>query len=42
MSEETTILGGIVIPSTDPVFLAVIVGAHIPLGIACVVAGAAR
>jgi hypothetical protein len=41
MSEETTILGGIVIPSTDPVFLAVIVGAHIPLGIACVVAGAA-
>jgi uncharacterized membrane protein len=40
MSEDTTILGGIVIPSTDPVFLAVIVGAHIPLGIACVLAGA--
>jgi uncharacterized membrane protein len=41
MSEDATVIGGIVIPSTDPVFLAVIVGAHIPLGIACVVAGAA-
>ena len=40
MDGETTTVGGIVIPSTDPVFLAVVVGAHIPLGIACVVAGA--
>jgi hypothetical protein len=41
MSEETTILGGIAIPSTDPLFLAIVVGTHIPLGIACVLAGAA-
>ena len=39
MNGDTTI-GGIVIPSTDPAFLAVIIGAHIPLGIACVFAGA--
>jgi hypothetical protein len=37
---EATIIGGIVIPSTNPAFLAVIIGMHIPLGIACVVAGA--
>jgi uncharacterized membrane protein len=41
MDGDTTIVGGIVIPSTDPAFLAVIVGVHIPLGIACVFAGAA-
>lgn len=35
-----TIVAGIEIPSTDPVFLAVIFGAHIPLGLACVVVGA--
>ena len=40
MDGETTTIGGIVIPSVDPVFLAVVVGVHIPLGIACVVAGA--
>jgi hypothetical protein len=30
---------GIEIPSADPAFLAVVVGIHIPLGLACVVAG---
>jgi hypothetical protein len=40
MDAGTTNIGGIVIPSTNPAFLAVIVGVHIPLGIACVVAGA--
>ena len=33
-------IGGIVIPSTDPVFLAVVIGVHIPLAIARVVTGA--
>ena len=37
---ETTIVAGIEIPSTDPVFLAVVLGVHIPLGLACVVIGA--
>ncbi|WP_431203220.1 DUF2306 domain-containing protein [Bradyrhizobium betae] len=37
---ETTIVAGIEIPSTDPVFLAVILGVHVPLGIACVAIGA--
>jgi hypothetical protein len=32
---------GIEIPSTDPIFLAVVLGVHIPLGLACVVVGAA-
>jgi uncharacterized membrane protein len=40
MDGETTTIGGIVIPSTDPAFLAVVIGVHIPLGIACVVTGA--
>ena len=40
MDGEATTIGGIVIPSTDPVFLAVVIGVHIPLGIACVVTGA--
>jgi len=38
--EATTIIGGIQIPSTDPAFLAVTIGVHIPLGIVCVLAGA--
>jgi hypothetical protein len=37
---ETTIVAGIEIPSTDPVFLAVVLGVHIPVGVACVVIGA--
>lgn len=37
---ETTIVAGIEIPSTDPVFLAVVLGVHIPLGVACVAIGA--
>jgi hypothetical protein len=37
---ETSIVAGIEIPSTDPVFLAVVLGVHIPLGLACVVIGA--
>jgi hypothetical protein len=37
---ETTIVAGIEIPSTDPVFLAVILGVHIPLGLASVALGA--
>jgi hypothetical protein len=41
MNSASTIIGGIVIPSSDPAFLAVIVAVHIPLGIACVVTGAA-
>lgn len=36
---ETTIVAGIEIPSTDPVLLAVVLGVHIPLGLACVVIG---
>jgi len=40
MTGESTVILGIEIPSTDPVFLAVIVGIHIPLGLACVIAGA--
>jgi hypothetical protein len=40
MTGESTIILGIEIPSTDPVFLAVIVGIHIPLGLVCVVVGA--
>jgi hypothetical protein len=40
MTGESTVILGIEIPSTDPVFLAVVVGIHIPLGMACVVVGA--
>ena len=40
MQAEATTIGGIVIPSTDLAFLAVVIGVHIPLGIACVVMGA--
>jgi hypothetical protein len=37
---EATIVAGIEIPSTDPLFLAVVLGVHIPLGLACVAIGA--
>jgi len=37
---ETTIVAGIEIPSTDPVFLAVVLGVHVPLGLECVAIGA--
>jgi hypothetical protein len=40
MTSNATIIGGIVIPSTDPAFLVVVIGLHIPLGITCVIAGA--
>ncbi len=40
MAGESTAVSGIAIPSTDPVFIGVVVGVHIPLGLACVVAGA--
>jgi hypothetical protein len=40
MTGDATIIGGIVIPSTDPAFLAVVIGVHIPLGIVCVLVGA--
>lgn len=39
MTEGSTTLAGIEIPSTDPFFL-VMVGVHIPLGAVCVVVGA--
>ena len=39
MTDGTTDLAGIAIPSTDPTFLAV-VGIHILLGLACTVTGA--
>lgn len=41
MTDGSTTPLGIEIPSTDPIFLAVVLGIHIPLGIACVVGGAA-
>src|SRR5262245_20423659 len=40
MTDSSTIVAGIEIPYTDPVFLMVVVGIHIPLGIVCVVVGA--
>lgn len=40
MTGGSTIVAGIEIPSTDPVFLAVVLAAHIPLGLACVAIGA--
>lgn len=39
MTDGTTI-AGIEIPSTDPVFVGIVIGVHVPLGIACVTAGA--
>jgi hypothetical protein len=40
MDESSTTIAGVVIPSTDPVFLTIVIAVHIPLGIACVVTGA--
>ena len=40
MTGDSTVVLGIEIPSTDPVFVGMIVGIHIPLGLACVVSGA--
>jgi hypothetical protein len=40
MTGGATIVGGIIIPSTDPVFDNVTVGVHIPLGIACIITDA--
>jgi hypothetical protein len=37
---DATIVAGIEIPSTDPVFLSIVLGVHIPLGLACVGIGA--
>src|SRR5689334_18896840 len=39
MAGSTTI-AGIEIPSIDPLFIAIVFGIHIPVGIACVTAGA--
>lgn len=39
MSSDTTMVAGIEIPSTSPIFLTV-VGLHVLMGLACVVAGA--
>ena len=38
MTGDTTVVLGIEIPSTDPVFITVIMGIDLPLGLACVVA----
>ncbi len=40
MTDQSTTVAGIEIPSTDPVFLGVVLGIHIPLGLACVILGA--
>jgi len=40
MTDDPTVILGIEIPSSNPVFVGVIVALHIPLGLACVVAGA--
>src|SRR4029450_3291604 len=40
MTGNSTVILGIEIPSTDPVFIGVILGIHTPLGLACAVAGA--
>jgi hypothetical protein len=40
MATASTTVLGIEIPSTDPVFLTIVIGIHIPLGLACVAAGA--
>jgi uncharacterized membrane protein len=39
MTGASTIVLGIEIPSTDPVFVGIIVAVHIPLGLACVATG---
>lgn len=40
MTDPSTSFAGIVIPSTDPVFLTVVIGLHIPAGLFCVITGA--
>jgi len=40
MTGDSTIILGIEIPSSDPLFLSVVVGIHIPLGLACIIFGA--
>ena len=40
MTGGSTIILGIEIPSSDPLFLSVVVGIHIPLGLACIFFGA--
>lgn len=40
MTDGTTIVAGLEIPSADPFFLAIVLGVHIPLGLACVATGA--
>jgi len=40
LQEPSTNFAGIVIPSTDPIFLAVVIGLHVPAGLLCVVTGA--
>ena len=40
MTSNITSVAAIEIPSTDPLFLAVVLGVHIPLGLMCVVVGA--
>jgi hypothetical protein len=42
MTEDATIIGGIVFPSTDPVFPAVVIGLHIPLDISTSLRAQAR
>ena len=39
MPHEATVILGIEVPSTDPVFL-IVVGFHVPVGLVCVVSGA--
>jgi uncharacterized membrane protein len=39
MSSASTTIAGIEIPSSNPIFVGVVVGIHIPLGLACVVLG---
>jgi hypothetical protein len=38
--DKLAVLLGIEVPSSDPVFLSIVFGVHIPLGVACVIAGA--
>lgn len=41
MTGDSTVIFGIQVPSADPIFVGVIVAVHVPLGLACVTAGAA-
>jgi len=40
MTDASTVLLGIEVPSADPIFLGIVFAVHIPLGLACVIAGA--